>query len=326
MTKELKLELTSIQPWAKPNKIIMTDNKINPWEGTGVALVTPFLNGNIDFENLTKIINHVIDGGVDFLVSLGTTGETATLSDEEIQQVIAHTISVNKGRVPLVIGNFGGNNTLELAQKLRNTDFDGISALLCSSPSYLKPTQEGIYRHYMELAEASPLPIIIYNVPSRTASNVEAETTIRLAAASEKFVAIKEASGDLYQSMYIIQNCRKDFNVLSGDDPTALPIIASGGKGVISVIANALPLEMSSLVDAALEDDFEKARKINGALLEMYWWLFCEGNPVGIKSIMHHLGLCKRDVRLPLVPMSEANYKGIPADLKLMRGDLKSIL
>jgi len=286
------------------------------FKGTGVALVTPFNDGKIDWAALERIIEHVIAGGVEFLVSLGTTGESVTLSDDEHRQILDYTIKVNNGRLPLVAGIFGGNNTAALVDKLRKYNFEGIDALLSSSPSYNKPSQEGIFQHYMELVEASPRPIIIYNVPSRTASNISAETTIRLARASDKFLGIKEASDDIYQVMKILRGRPDNFLVLSGDDFMTLPIIACGGDGVISVLANTTPKPFTDMVRAALQNDLKTARNLNDKLLELYKLLFIEGNPGGVKAAMELQGLCARDVRLPLASMSEYGVKLVMTELE----------
>ncbi|MBX2890763.1 MAG: 4-hydroxy-tetrahydrodipicolinate synthase [Saprospiraceae bacterium] len=286
------------------------------FRGTGVALVTPFKNGGVDWEDLEKIIEHVIAGGVEFLVSLGTTGESVVLSDEEHREILDFTIKVNRGRLPVVAGVFGGNNTQAMVDKIKDFNFEGIDALLSSNPAYNKPGQEGIFRHYMELAEVSPRPIIIYNVPSRTASNMAAETTLRLANASEKFLGVKEASDDIYQVMKIIKGKPKDFLVLSGDDFITLPLIATGGDGVISVIANTTPRAFTDMVRAALRNDMPTAQKLNLKLLELYKLLFLEGNPVGVKAALELQGLCGREVRLPLVPMSEQGVHLIMAELE----------
>lgn len=286
------------------------------FRGTGVALVTPFKNGKIDWEDLEKILEHVIAGGVEFLVSLGTTGESVTLSDDEHRQILDFTIKINRGRLPLVAGVFGGNNTAALVEKIQGFNFDGIDAILSSNPAYNKPGQEGIFQHYMALEDVSPVPIIIYNVPSRTASNMTAETTLRLANASAKFLGIKEASDDIYQVMKILKGKPKDFLVLSGDDFITLPLIACGGDGVISVIANTVPRPFTDMVRAALRQDMPTAQLLNLKLLDLYRLLFIEGNPVGVKAAMELQGLCNRDVRLPLVPMSENGVHLVMAELE----------
>ncbi|NNF34873.1 MAG: 4-hydroxy-tetrahydrodipicolinate synthase [Saprospiraceae bacterium] len=278
------------------------------FHGTGVAVVTPFRDNKIDFDSLGRILDHVIEGGVKFLVMLGSTGETATLNEAESRSILDFTIKHVDGKLPIVAGNFGMNNTLELTRKIQRYSFEGIDAVLSSSPAYVKPSQEGIYRHYMEMQEVCPVPIILYNVPGRTRSNMEWSTTIKLAKASEKFIGIKEASADLIQTTRIIKNRPEGFFVTSGDDEVALPMIACGGEGVISVIANALPRQFSSMMDAALMNDYETARKINNKTYDLHHWLYVEGNPVGIKSAMEILGLCTNDVRLPLASMSQENY------------------
>jgi len=278
-------------------------------KGTGVAVVTPFLKGKIDFPALTKIVKHLIKGGVDYLVPLGSTGESTLLNAEEQRSVLDHVISVNNGKLPIVAGNFGGNNTKALIEKIIGFNFTGIDAILSSSPEYVKPSQEGIFKHFMALEKICPVPIIIYNVPGRTRSNIEWETTIRLANASKKFIGIKEASGDLIQATRIIKRRPKNFLVLSGDDELALPLIGIGGDGLISVIGNVLPKEYSSMIKFALNGDFKKAQKINNHLFDLHHWLYIESNPVGIKTAMQIKGLCESDVRLPLFKMSTKNFK-----------------
>lgn len=279
------------------------------FSGTGVALVTPFLNGKIDFEALERVIEHVIQGGVDFLVSLGTTGEAITLSERECREVFDFTLRVNNGRLPIVAGMFGDNNTARLVERVKAFNFEGFDAIMSSSPSYSKPSQEGIFLHFMELEKVSPLPIIIYNVPSRTGRNVQADTALRLANASKKFIAIKEAAGEMAQAMRLIKYRPDHLLVLSGDDPLTLPIIACGGHGVISVIANAMPREWSDMTRAALSGDLDTARRLNNLLLDIHPWLYIDGNPSGVKGLMEHLGLCSKEVRLPMAPISDANLK-----------------
>ena len=289
--------------------------KQQQFRGLGVALVTPFKNGEIDFSSLNKIIEHTISGGVDYLVSLGTTGESVTLSSAECRKVLDFTIKINSGRVPLVAGLFGSNDTAALVEKIKNFDFTGFDGILSSSPSYSKPTQEGIFQHYMKIAEVSPVPIIIYNVPGRTASNILPETILRFANASKKFAAVKEASGDVIQGMKIIKDKPEHFSVLSGDDPTAFSLITAGGQGVISVIANALPEQFSEMVKSALNDDLNTARDLNLQLLDLHPWLYVDGNPAGVKAALEILNLCNRDVRLPLVSIQERNFLGLKKEL-----------
>jgi len=288
------------------------------FSGTGVALVTPYQNGKVDFEALERIIEHVITGGVDFIVSLGSTGEAIMLTTAECKAVFQFTLEKVNGRLPLVAGLFGANSTLHLLERVRNyaAELDGFSAIMSSSPSYVKPTQEGIYQHYMALEAISPLPIIIYNVPGRTASNVTADTTLRLARASRKFIAVKEASGQIDQAVSIIKHKPDDFLVLSGDDSLTLPIIACGGKGVISVIANALPEQFSGMVRAALNGDYDTARRIHLDLHDIHPLLYVDGNPAGVKAVMKMMGLCSGEVRLPLVPVQESTYDKLKVEVE----------
>lgn len=290
-------------------------NHFNFLRGTGVALITPFLpTGQIDYDSLSRIIHHCISGGVEYLVSMGTTGEAVTLSQEERYAVMAFTAKQAEGKVPVVAG-IGGNNTAEVCRELENLDTSGIVAILSSSPAYNKPSQEGIFQHYMKLSGVSPLPIIIYNVPGRTASNILPETCLRLAHASDKFIAVKEASGDLTQATKILKDRPQNFMVLSGDDPLALALIGIGGDGVISVIANAYPKQFSELIRSALQNNFQLAAKINNNLFDLHKWLYVEGNPVGIKAAASALGLCQNIFRLPLVPMSLPNFEKLKAEM-----------
>jgi len=296
------------------------------FSGTAVALVTPFVAGQIDFPTLERLINHVIAGGVDYVVSLGTTGESVTLSPKECRAILDFTIEKVDGRVPIVAGIFGDNNTAALCHKIKHFDFNGIAAILSSSPAYNKPTQEGIYQHYIKVAEHCPVPIIIYNVPSRTASNIEAETILRLATDSSKFVAVKDASGNIVQGTKIIKNKPEHFLVLSGDDPTTLPLLANGGDGVISVIANAYPAEWSKLVTAARNEDLKTAQRLNNLLIDLHQWLYIEGNPAGIKGAMEILGLGNKSVRLPLVELTERNFSKLKKEMKkIEEGNFKAI-
>ncbi|MEL6389567.1 MAG: 4-hydroxy-tetrahydrodipicolinate synthase [Bacteroidota bacterium] len=276
--------------------------------GTGVALITPFREGKVDYPAIEKIIDYVIDGGVEYLVMLGSTGETATLNATEARDILHCTIAKVNGRVPVVTGNFAGNNTIELVKSIDQFDFTGIDAILSSCPAYVKPSQEGIYRHYRAIESASPVPIIIYNVPGRTGSNIDWQTTIRLAQSSEKFIGSKEATGDLIQTTRLIKHKPEDFFVASGDDEVVIPMISVGGHGGISVIANALPSTFSKLIRLALEDDYKASRELNSIIYDLHKWLYIEGNPVGIKSAMQVLGYCTNEVRLPLHEMSTPNY------------------
>ncbi|MBS1637089.1 MAG: 4-hydroxy-tetrahydrodipicolinate synthase [Bacteroidetes bacterium] len=280
--------------------------------GTGVAIVTPFTKkGHVDFDALTNLVEHLVKGGVEYLVVLGTTGESATLSKDEKQAVINHVVKVNKGRLPLVLG-IGGNNTAEVVHSLKHTDLKAFSAVLSVSPYYNKPSQEGIYQHYKEVAKASPLPVILYNVPGRTASNMSWETTVRLAKDFKNIIAVKEASGNLEQCMKIIKYKPKEFMVISGDDNLTLPIIACGGHGVISVVANAFPKPFSNMVRAALKYDMPTAQKLHYSLIDITDQLFADGNPGGVKHALSLLKITGPTVRLPLV---EPNDK-VQAKLK----------
>ncbi len=278
------------------------------FRGTGVAIVTPFKKGKIDFVSLTRIVEHLIKGGVNYLVPLGSTGESGLLSDDEQKKILKHVIKVTKGRKPIVAGNFGGKNTKHIIQKIKDYNLKGVDAILSSSPEYVKPSQEGIYQHYMAIEKASPVPIIMYNVPGRTQSNMDWKTTISLAKASSKFIAIKEASGNLSQITQLTKNKPKNFLIISGDDETTLPSIACGADGVISVCANVIPKSFSNMIKAALKNDYVTARKLNNFTYDLHHWLYVEGNPVGIKAAMECRGLCTKEVRLPLVSMSAKNH------------------
>ena len=286
------------------------------FRGTGVALITPFTPSKaIDYPALERIINFVIDSGVDYVVSLGTTGEAITLSSKECRAVLDFTIKTVDQRVPVVAGLFGHNYTEKLVKGIQDYNMDGIDAIMSSSPAYSKPPQEGIYRHYMAIAEVSPVPIIIYNVPGRTSSNIHPETILRLAEASNQFAAVKEASGDIVQAMQIIKNKPEDFLVICGEDPITLPMIACGGAGVISVIANVFPAHFSKMTRAALNGDLQFARQISDELLDIHPWLYVEGNPVGIKAAMEIMEHCTKDVRIPLVPLSNGSYASLRKEL-----------
>lgn len=278
--------------------------------GTGVALVTPFKNNQVDYAGLERLIEHNIKGGVEFLVTMGTTGESVTLTKKEKIEVMDFTIRRAAGRVGIVAG-FGGYNTAEVIEQMQSYHFEGVDAILSVSPAYNKPTQEGIFRHYMALADVTPRPIILYNVPGRTGSNMSAETTIRLANASDKFIAVKEASGNMRQCMEIIYGRPDGFIVLSGDDNITLPLIACGAEGVVSVVGNAYPREFSDMTRAALAGDYETAKKLHYKLLHLIDLLFVEGNPGGIKANLEILGICSSEVRLPLAPISENTFEAL---------------
>lgn len=274
-------------------------------KGTGVALVTPFNSDfTIDFDALAKLVEHCIIGGLEYLVVLGTTGEGPTLTKEEKKQVFAFVAKQVAGRIPLVAG-IGGNDTMEVIETMKSFDANGYTAILSVSPYYNKPNQEGIYLHYMELAKVTPLPIIIYNVPGRTGMGISAATTLRLANASDKFIAIKEASGNPEIFMDILKDKPAHFSVISGDDNLTLPFMAVGMTGVISVIAQAYPREYSDMVRLALAGNFAEASKLHFKLYDLMKAIFADGNPGGIKVLLEHLGICKNVVRLPLAPVNK---------------------
>lgn len=284
--------------------------------GTGVALITPFnQDKSIDFNALEGLIEFQIAGGSDYLVVLGTTGETATLSASEKEEIFNFVAERAKGRIPLVAG-IGGNNTKEVAGQIRQFASRDYVAVLSVSPYYNKPTQEGIYRHYEALAESSPLPLILYNVPGRTGSNIEAATTIRLAKKFQNIVGIKEASGNFNQYSEIMRDKPENFLLISGDDGTFLPMASLGAKGLISVLGNAMPEEISRLVKSALGNDFETARAIHSKILDIIDLCFVEGNPGGVKNILYQKGLSQNDVRLPLVEVSEHTRSRIATELQ----------
>lgn len=274
--------------------------------GTGVALVTPFKKDfSVDIEALQRIVNFSIDGGVEYLVVMGTTAENATLTQAEKELVIKTVIDTNKGRLPLVLG-VGGNNTMQIVEELKTGDFSAFEAILSVSPCYNKPTQEGIYQHFKAIAEASPIPVILYNVPGRTSSNMLPSTVIRLANDFDNVVAIKEAAGDVVQAMQLIKNAPKDFLVISGDDMIALPIVLAGGAGVISVIAQGFPKEFSEMIRLGLNKKVTEAFKTQYILSDCIDMIFEQGNPAGIKQVFQALGIAENTVRLPLVSVDES--------------------
>lgn len=283
----------------------------NKLRGMGVALVTPFKqDGDIDFDALKRLVEYQITNGTDYLVVLGTTAETPTLTEEEKEAVIQTVVSTVHGRVPLVLG-MGGNNTRTLVNKIRTSDFNGIDALLSVTPYYNKPSQEGLYRHYEAIAKASRLPIILYNVPGRTGVNMLPETTLRLAHDFPNIVAIKEASGNFTQIDDIIKNKPERFSVISGDDGITYPLLTLGAVGVISVIGNAFPYEFSKMVRLALNGDYQHALLIHHQFTELIKLLFVEGNPAGVKSMLAAMGFIENRLRLPLVPTTITTYEKI---------------
>lgn len=283
--------------------------------GTGVAVVTPFdREGKIDHPAMQRVVDFIIAGGVDYIVALGTTGETPALSKKDRQEVLNGVKSAINGRVPLVLG-MGGNDTLELLDHMNSFDVQGVDALLSVTPYYNKPSQAGLYAHYQAVAKNTALPIILYNVPGRTACNLTAETTLRLAHDFDNIVAIKEASGDLAQIMEILHKRPAGFKVYSGDDVITLPMLALGADGVISVIANGFPKEFSDMTRHALAGDFETARELHYRLLPTMNLIFSEGNPTGIKALLHARGLIDNELRLPLIKSSETLLTQLKAEL-----------
>ena len=285
-------------------------------QGTGVAIITPFkATMEVDFDALGKLIDFIIEGGIEYIVTLGTTGETATLDTEEQFDIINYTLEKVHGRVPVVVG-VGGNNTKEVMENLQSYPLEKAAAVLCASPYYNKPSQEGIFQHYKNLAAASPKPVILYNVPGRTGSNMTAETTLRLAKEVDNIAGIKEASGNMVQCMHILRDRPDDFLVVSGDDHLTLPLIACGMDGVISVAANCFPKDFSDMVRFSLQGDFASARPLHYQCLEGNDLLFAENNPAGVKAFLYELGLIENVLRLPLVPLSDAVHQKIKTYLK----------
>ncbi len=280
-------------------------NVITKLTGTGVALVTPFLpNGDVDVDGLKRVVNFQVDNGIDYLVVLGTTGESVTLSAEEKQVVIDTVIEVNARRLPLVIG-IGGNNTRAVVAEIEERDLSKFTAILSVSPAYNKPTQEGIYQHFSAIAKVAPIPVILYNVPGRTASNMEPETVIRLANDFENIVGIKEAAGDMEQALRLITEGPDKFMVISGDDMIALPMTIAGGAGVISVIAQGFPEDFSKMIRLGLDRREDEAYEIQAKMVPIINYIFEEGNPAGIKTVLAKLDICGDSLRLPLVGVSD---------------------
>ncbi|WP_316821532.1 4-hydroxy-tetrahydrodipicolinate synthase [Pedobacter gandavensis] len=287
---------------------------MNKFHGTGVALVTPFnADGTVDYPGLKNLINHLVEGKVEYLVSLGTTGEASTLNKSDKKKIWEFTAEINNGRLPLVAG-IGGNDTAELVQSIKEFEVNGYDAILSASPYYNKPSQEGIYQHYKAIAEASALPLFLYNVPGRTGSNVSPETTCRLANDFKNIIGTKEASGSFDQFNQILRDKPADFMLISGDDPVAMPMIALGAVGVISVVGNALPKQLSDMIRLCLNGDFKTAAPLHLDLIEFTRLIFAEGNPGGVKAALKHLGVCDDYVRLPLVQVTENLRKAIIAE------------
>ncbi|MCB4809311.1 4-hydroxy-tetrahydrodipicolinate synthase [Tamlana sp. 62-3] len=278
----------------------------NKFLGTGVALVTPFNSDlSINHDALANIVNYNIENGVEYLVICGTTGESVTITKEEKKAVVATVTKANNGRVPMVLG-IGGNNTMQVIEEIKTTDLSNMDAILSVSPYYSKPTQEGMYQHFKAIAEACPVDIILYNVPGRTAKNMEPETTLRLANDFKNIVAVKEAGNNVAQYLTLIKNKPEDFMIISGDDDLALGIVLAGGSGVISVIGQGFPKEFSEMIRLGLAGNAKEAYKIHFKLMDVIDYIFEENNPAGIKAVFEALNLCESTVRLPLVPASNA--------------------
>lgn len=280
-------------------------------KGMGVALITPFKEDeSVDYEALGRLVDYLLQNGADYLVVLGTTAETPTLTEEEKKKIIELVVTKVRHRIPIVLG-VGGNCTKSVVDKLKNNNFEGIDAILSVVPYYNKPSQEGIYQHYKAIAQATELPVILYNVPGRTGVNMTAETTLRLAREFKNIIAVKEASGNITQMDDIIKNKPKDFNVISGDDGITFPLITLGAIGVISVIGNAFPREFSRMVRLALAGDYDSARTIHHRFTELFSLLFVDGNPAGVKSMLSMMGFVENRLRLPLVPTRIVTYEKI---------------
>jgi 4-hydroxy-tetrahydrodipicolinate synthase len=291
----------------------------HPFTGAGVALITPFNEDmSVDYSALERLVENQISGGTDYLVVLGTTGETPVLSDDEKNEIVRFVIKKNAGRLKIMVG-MGSNNTLASVQSIKKADFNGIDGILSITPYYNKPTQEGLFQHFKAIVDASPVPVILYNVPGRTGVNMDAGTTLRIANLSEKVIGIKEACGDIGQFSKIANNAPAYFKVISGDDSFTLPAIATGSIGVISVLANAMPAKLSQLTHESLKGNMPTASKLHLQLAEMMKLLFKEGSPAGVKALMEMMGTVKNQVRLPNVPVSAGTYSLIEAEWKKIR-------
>ena len=291
----------------------------NIFRGLGIALVTPFTSdGQVDYKSLKRLVEYQIDNGADFLCILATTGETPCLTQDEKDKITQLVKDVNHGRLPILKG-CGGNNTAAVVEELRTADWSGIDGILSVCPYYNKLSQEGLYQHFKAIAEASPLPVVLYNVPGRTGINLKPETTVRLANDCENIVAVKEASGSLEQVDEIIKNKPQRFDVLSGDDALTFSMVASGAAGVISVIGNALPKEFSRMIRLEFQGEYEPARKIHHMFTELYSLLFVDGNPAGVKALLHEMGFIENQLRLPLVPTKVSTLQKMAEILKSLR-------
>lgn len=289
---------------------------INKLKGCGVAIITPFhKHGTVDFTSLGKVVEHIISNGVNYIVALGTTGETATLTEKEKVAVTDFIIETTDNRIPVVLG-IGGNNTQKIIEQVKETNFEGISAILSVAPYYNKPQQKGLFYHFKSIEEVSPVPMIIYNVPGRTGVNITAETTLKLAREVEGIIGVKEASGNLMQIMQIIKDKPNDFLVISGDDALTMPAISAGADGVISVVANAFPKEFSDMVNFSLEGNIKKAKEIHYKLFDFINAIFEDGSPAGIKAALEYLELCQNNLRLPLVKVNKQTITNIHNTIK----------
>ena len=291
----------------------------NIFKGLGIALITPFCeDGSVDYKSLVRLMEYQLDNGADFFCILATTGETPCLTKDEKQKIKDLVVSTVNGRVPILMG-CGGNNTAAVVEELKTGDFRGIDGVLSVCPYYNKPSQEGLYQHFKAIAAATSLPVVLYNVPGRTGVNLKAETTVRLARDCENIVAIKEASGSLEQVEEIIKNKPKDFAVISGDDALTFPMISCGAEGVISVIGNALPKEFSRMIRLEFKGEYEGARKIHHRFTELFSLLFVDGNPAGVKAMLHEMGFIENILRLPLVPTRISTLQKMSEILKELK-------
>ena len=291
----------------------------NIFKGLGIALITPFCeDGSVDYKSLVRLMEYQLDNGADFFCILATTGETPCLTKDEKQKIKDLVVSTVNGRVPILMG-CGGNNTAAVVEELKTGDFRGIDGVLSVCPYYNKPSQEGLYQHFKAIAAATSLPVVLYNVPGRTGVNLKAETTVRLARDCENIVAIKEASGSLEQVDEIIKNKPKDFAVISGDDALTFPMISCGAEGVVSVIGNALPKEFSRMIRLEFKGEYEGARKIHHRFTELFSLLFVDGNPAGVKAMLHEMGFIENILRLPLVPTRISTLQKMSEILKELK-------